>query len=171
MAEYSVLKLTAEPRKIDRRRAAESLAEAHVRYDAGTAPHVILRPSQPFVKGAGYLNFIGNWHYFADPPGDNAAWVRAIAPSSAGKLEIWMNQLAPGTTYLVAIDVMCAIGGPNPGFSIGASDAAHATVAAQAPDQTLLLLIQPEMDMSLVTVEPQDLASWIFFSVEVTPLH
>lgn len=170
MAKYSVVELRAEPRRLDRQRVAETLLEHRIRYDIESEPHVLLRPSQPFVQDRGYLNFIGNWHYFADPPSDNAAWVRAIAPASAGRLEIWLSNVTPGKMYLVAIDVMCGVGGPAPAYKVTASDAASALVNAQPPDQTLLVVITPTMDLSLVVVEPQDLDSWLFFSAEVTAL-
>jgi hypothetical protein len=167
VAEYTLVELTREARVIDRRAVSGVLGGRDIAYDENKPSHVVLRASAPWVKGLGWLYFIGNWHYFAHPPGDHADWVRAIAPTSAGRMEVWLEQLDPGGEYLVAIDVGCSIGGPKPAFKIGASDAAGQLVDAQPPAQVLLIVITPAEPMSLVTVEPQDLDSWTFHSVEV----
>jgi hypothetical protein len=167
MPEYTLIKLPQEARQLDLLTVSEVLRQQDVLFDIKREAHLVLRPSVPWVKDRGWLNFIGNWHYFAQPPGDNASWVRAIGPSSAGKMEVWIAGLTPGSTYLVTIDAGCMVGGPNPAFDVGASDAARALVSALPPDQVLLNVIKPSMTMSLVTVEPHDLETWIFNSAQV----
>ncbi|MFL5761941.1 MAG: hypothetical protein ACJ789_19760 [Thermomicrobiales bacterium] len=170
MPEYTYFQLPQQVRELNLNIVRDVLAQQDITLKTRPDAHVTLRPSVPWVKDRGWLNFIGNWHYFAQPPGDNASWVQAIAPSSAGKLEVWIADLTPGSTYLVAIDVMSMVGGPNPAFNVGASDAAHAVVSASPPDQVLLTVIKPAMTMSLVTVEPLDLQAWIFFAAHVYKL-
>ncbi len=170
MVEYSPVRLAQTGMHLDRQRITDVLRRVDVAYDAESEPHVVLRPSTPWVQDRGWLNFIGNWHYFSQPPGDNAGWVRAIAPSSAGMMEIWLTGLTPKSNYLVAIHVGCSVGGPDPGFKIGASDAAGQTVNAQPPEQVLLVIISPDMETSLVTVQPQQLESWSFYKAEVAEL-
>jgi len=82
-------------------------------------------------------------------------------------MEIWLKNVDPGGRYLVSIDVGCSAYGPNPAFKIGASDAAGGLVDAEPPDQVLLAIIEPHTNLSLVTVKPHQLDSWIFHLVEV----
>jgi hypothetical protein len=167
MLPASVIQVATTPRQIDRDAVADILQQHHTVFDRSSEPHVVLRASTPWVQDLGYLNFIGNWHYWAEPPGDHADWVRAIAPTSAGRLEVWMLNVTPGAQYLLIVDVSCSEGGDHPAFRIGASDGAHSLVSATPPDQQLLVLFEPKQNMSLVFVEPNDLDSWTFHSAEV----
>jgi hypothetical protein len=160
--DYTFVDLTSGRRDLDREAVRAVLRSRDEPLDIPGDPSVSLRASVPWVKGLGWLNFIGNWHYWAEPPGDHADWVRAIAPSSAGKLEVWLTSLTPGQTYVLAIEVSCWGAGPNGAFRIGASDATGFAVDAQPPDQVLLVFFDPARPMSLVTVEPLDLESWTF---------
>jgi hypothetical protein len=170
MREYTPIRLSQESRRLDRRMISDVLRQQNITYDVESEPHVVLRPSVPWVQDRGWLNFIGGWHYGSQPPGDSASWVSAIAPTSAGKMEVWLKQVTPAAMYLVALDVMCAVGGPNPAFKVGASDATGELVTAQPPEQTLLVVTTPSMDLTLVTLEPNDLSIWTFLSAEVSKL-
>jgi hypothetical protein len=108
----------AEP-AFDRYAVAELLQESGLHLTDDPEPHVELRCRAPWVQDRGWLNFIGNWHYWSQPPNDHADWVRAIAPDSAGKLEIWMDGLTIGQNYLVSIKVQPVEKGSMRGLSGG----------------------------------------------------
>jgi hypothetical protein len=135
--------------------------------DLSGTQFVELTTTVPYVDAKGWLNFIGGWHCFSEP-GGGAHWVGAIG--GAGKLEIWLKGVTPGKNYIVAIETGCIAFGSNPSFEVRSSDASPVWVGALPPFQTLLLLIEPDMDLSLVTVEPQNLDSWSFYKAAVYEL-
>jgi hypothetical protein len=165
--EYTTVDLSGEVRQFDADTVADLLRDRNIDFPKGAEPHVILRARVTWVQDLGWLNFIGNWHVWCEPPGDHADWVSAIAPSSAGKMEVWLTQLSPDDQYLAYIDVSGSSGGPDPAFMIGASDASHMLVDLNPPDQILLVLFTPAKDMSLITVEPHHLDWWAFREVRV----
>ena len=65
MAEYTPIRLSYDARQIDRERMNEALRPLEITLDDDAKTFVTLRPSVPWVENVGWLNFIGNWHDFA----------------------------------------------------------------------------------------------------------
>jgi hypothetical protein len=165
---FSIVKLQDGVRQIDREKAVAALRDQKFLLDAPQSPHLVLRPSAPSVKDRGWLVFEGGtWSVYADPNNDFAAWNRI----SMGWIEVWLKKLIPGAMYVVMIDVSSYTGStPNPSFLIRTSDGQKSYVSAPggfSEAQVLLVVIKPSSDMSWVTVYPQGVADWSFYSVEV----
>src|SRR4030095_16379382 len=131
-----------------------------VKKDLGGTVHVELPTAVQYGDNKGWLNFMGGWHFFSEP-GGSAAWVKAIG--GVGKMEVWLRGLDTTKAYIVSIETGGSGLAGRPSFEVRSSDASPAFVTALPPHQTLLLVIEPDMEMSLVTVEPHHLDSWLFF--------
>jgi hypothetical protein len=116
--EFTPVLLAREARQPDRRMISDVLRQQEIHYDVEAEPHVVLRPSAPWVEARGWLDFVGGWHYYAQPPGDSAWWNSSIAPTGSGEMYVNLINLTPSAMYLVAIDVSCSYDGPNPAIRL-----------------------------------------------------
>lgn len=132
----------------------------------GPATDLTLSAHTTMVDGRGHLDI---YHAIAVFPTNPSIEFSALPGDSEEhrKVEIWLDGLRPGANYLAQIRVT----GFAPGqFVVSSSDANRQYVAA-SPGLTIpVLLYQVDSPIALVIVAGQDLSSWTFHDVTISPL-
>jgi len=122
---------------------------------------VLLSARTPVHEGRGHIQGVQIQSYV---PADPVIWF----VWQQGKIEIWLEQLDTSGTYMMEISCSAYTGE----LTVGASDAPHVVMPAQGEDHRIWVVIQePNIDMSLVTVNGNKVNNWCFYDARVWRLE
>ncbi|MDC0666999.1 hypothetical protein [Nannocystis radixulma] len=125
-----------------------------------------LSPRRPYVEGEGWLNLIQVRHVWGE---NGMAWWQRVddAPDAYRSLEIWLQGITIGASYLVQIRVA---GAPDGNFVVRGSDTTGVITVSGATDTIAVLVHEVDASLSLVTLHATNMWEWGLYDVTISAL-